>query len=661
MNKRIAAAALRKCSVSSLLASASLLACVAAAEAGSLTDSVRAALQTNPEIGIVKSDRRAVDQELRLARAGYLPGVDLRAAVGPEYSDNNTTRNRVTNGDGSQRLFRSEAQLSLSQMLFDGFATDSEVERQRARVNSAAFRVHEAAEFVALDAIEAHLNVLRNEEILALNETNVAQHRRILSQVGQLEEGGRTDIADVRQAESRLARAEESLAISSGNLADARAFYRRVVGAAPADLSKDKAPVAAIPASPEDAAEIASTASPTVAIASADVDVNSAELRAARAGFYPRLDLELGADVGDNIGGVDGNSVGASALMVMRYNVFRGGGDMALEREAFHRVNEARANLRRARLVAEEEARVSYNALDTARGRTAALVAKAEAQRRTRDAYASQFEVGNRDLLDLLDAENELFIDRVDLATAMVTEEFAIYRVLAVVGELLNTLDVSRPREHISIYRTLDDAQTPEAVVSKSRELQSPESEPRLLRSEEEGEPPANMLDAAPETGAPAPADGTQSSELNVPAETRTAEYDSFGSFLAAMRGDAEVLSEPVTVEQTGVTVTAITSPPAEPSGPVEYDSFDEFMAAMLGDSGDQEIVTEITPTVSVPAASTIEPAASPDEGVTSYRDLKSFLSAVFPSAPTEPAPVEEVQAEERVFLLRDLTKKLGE
>lgn len=677
MNNRNAAAALRRCSVTSLLATGSLLAFAVMAQAGSLTDTVRAALQTNPDIGVVKADRRAVDQELRLARSGYLPAVDLRAAAGPEYSDNNTTRARVTNGDGSQRLFRSEAQLSLTQMLFDGFATTSEIERQRARVNSAAFRVAEAAEFVALDAIEAHLNVLRNQEIVALNETNVAQHRRILSQVGDLEEGGRTDVADVRQAESRLARAEESLAISQGNLADARATFIRIVGESPADLSKSSPPAAVIPASSDDAAELASVSSPTVSIAGADVDVSSAELRGSRSGFYPRFDLELGADVGEDLDGVEGNNVGASALVVMRYNIFRGGGDIALEREAFHRVNEARANLQRARLAAEEEARLSYNAFETAKARTLALTSKAEAQRRTRDAYASQFEVGNRDLLDLLDAENELFIDRVNLTTAMVTEEFAVYRVLAVVGGLLDTLDVSRPREHISIYRTLDDAQTPEAVVSKSRQLEAPASEPRLLRSEEAGEPPASMLDITPETGAPAPADVSASALPSTSNQTAAVpEYDSFASFIAALGGDVEdaalPASEPVTAasaEIAGVEEATEVAAAVANEGPAEYDSLDSFFSAILG-TGQSEVEPQVESTLAVDGQElTAQPSeGSAQSGAAVYDDLQSFLDAVLPQSGLSEeaeAVVEDVQAsaegaetEEPVFLLRKLSER---
>ena len=63
------------------------LALVTGAGATTLEDSVRATLATNPDIGVVQADREAIDQELRQARAEYLPSIDLRGAVGPEYTN----------------------------------------------------------------------------------------------------------------------------------------------------------------------------------------------------------------------------------------------------------------------------------------------------------------------------------------------------------------------------------------------------------------------------------------------------------------------------------------------------------------------------------------------------------------------------------------------
>jgi outer membrane protein, adhesin transport system len=102
----------------------------------------------------------------------------------------------------------------------------------------------------------------------------------------------------------------------------------------------------------------------------------------------------------------------------------------------------------------------------TARARLEALRAAVAAQRATRDIYAQQFDLGQRGLLDLLDAENELFLARSNLVTATFTETFAVYRVLAVIGTMLDTLDIERPKEAISIYRQPQEPPYPPAPVN---------------------------------------------------------------------------------------------------------------------------------------------------------------------------------------------------
>jgi adhesin transport system outer membrane protein len=480
-----------------------VLAVTPLAEAGSVADSIRAAIATNPDVGVVKADRHAVDQELRQARAGYLPSIDVRAAAGPEYSDNVTSRD--DDRDSDDTLLRREAQIQLTQMVWDGNEVGSEVERQAARASSASYRVEEASEFVGLNAVQAHLDYLRNQEIMRLAEGNVGAHRRILQQVQTLERGGGGDIADVRQTEARIAQAEASLATAQNDFADAAATYQRVVGADPDNLTAEDPPVWALPQDRDSAAATASTNSPTVQIAASDVDVAGAELRGTRANYYPRVDVELTGTAAKDVDGEKGNDSQASALLVLRYNLFRGGADIAREREAFHRVNESRAGLERARRRAEEEARFSYNALEAARARTVAQRARAEAQRRTRDAYAQQFEIGQRDLLDVLDAENELFLSRIALVTAEYNERFATYRVLAVTGTLLETLDIPPPREAVDIYRTSADVQTPEAVEQKTRPLLDPRAEARPLRGTEAGEPPPESPDLSTLAPVPAP------------------------------------------------------------------------------------------------------------------------------------------------------------
>jgi adhesin transport system outer membrane protein len=267
------------------------------------------------------------------------------------------------------------------------------------------------------------------------------------------------------------------LATARGDLADALAAYEQVVGvradevaAGGGGLVLDPAPAGALPAGAEAAAAEAAVGSPTVLIATSDVDVAAADLRGARAVYYPRADAELAATTARDVSGVEGGDTTASALLVLRYNLYRGGADIAREREATQRLGGARSRLEQARREAERDARVSYNALETARARTVALRARVEAQRLARDAYVSQFEIGTRDLLDLLDSENELLVSRATLATAEYTERFAVYRVLAVVGRMLDALGVPRPPEAVATSGSAKDRSHSPAAPRASRE-----------------------------------------------------------------------------------------------------------------------------------------------------------------------------------------------
>ena len=134
----------------------------AASPAATLEEAVRQSLSTSPDTLIDVQERLARDQALRQARGGYLPDVDLRAAYGREGSDNVITR-AAGNADNVW-LTRQEAELSLRQMLFDGFATRSEVERQTARVSSSAYRVQASFENTALRTTEVYLEVLKRRE-----------------------------------------------------------------------------------------------------------------------------------------------------------------------------------------------------------------------------------------------------------------------------------------------------------------------------------------------------------------------------------------------------------------------------------------------------------------------------------------------------------------
>jgi adhesin transport system outer membrane protein len=419
------------------------------ASAASLEDAVAAGM-TNPEVREAAANRRATDSELRQARGLYYPTIDLRGATGEEWAYNSNTRDRARNlatDSGDRWLWRSEASVALRQMIFDGFSTDNLVERQKARQKAAAGRVVERSEFVALDVVQAYLDVLRQTELVRLSRDNVTAHQNSLNDILSRVRAGRSSSADQSQSENRLTVSQADYVDAQRRLDDARTTYLRLVRAEPTELARPTVPAAVVPTSEEEAVRRALATNPSVGVAELDRQAAVSDSLAAEAPFYPRLDLEVVGSRGKNIGGISGPNDDFTVMLVARWNIYSGGADTARLGAARARVQEAQERENRLQLVAVEEARKSWTAMIRQREQAQKLAERVRASEGVFGAYRQQFDIGRRDLLDVLDAQNDLYAARTAALTADYSAQFAAYRTLAVSGQLLSALNINPPSE----------------------------------------------------------------------------------------------------------------------------------------------------------------------------------------------------------------------
>lgn len=410
------------------------------ASAASLVEAIRAGL-VNPEVREAAASRRAIAHDLREARALYYPTLDLLGSVGPEWFDTPTS----TSND--HWLWERQGSVLIKQMLFDGYSTSSEVERQQARVNAAAARVIERSEFIALDVVQAYLDVLRQNDLVQFAEDNVRAHVTTNQDVQSRVSAGRSGLGDQRQAESRLAQARADRVNAQRRLADARAFYARLVGSEPLKLKKPSLSEKVVPTTLQQALNNTAATNPSVTVTLRDIEAAEARARSTNSPFWPRLDMEVTGSQGHNIDGVQGDNDSFSALLVARWNLYSGGGDSARRRAAVERVSEARERMMKIKIQADEETRRSWNALVYQREEVKVLGERLSSAEGVLSAYRQQFGVGRRDLLDVLDAQNDVFLARSAHTTAQFSALFAGYRLIAVSGELLAALKIKDPAE----------------------------------------------------------------------------------------------------------------------------------------------------------------------------------------------------------------------
>lgn len=416
------------------------------AHAISLEEAIQLALETNPRIQNVIQDRKAADQELRQARAGYFPTLDLNFGYGQEITNDFRTRVRPGKGD-TLALPRKEASVLMTQKLFDGFDTDSRVARQKALVASAGKRVYENSEFLGFDAVTAYLAVVQQRESLRLADDLVAIHADTLDQITQRVRAGAGNAADVFQTEVRLARAGALRSRVVRDLRDGEANFERVIGQPPDSLTRPLFPAGGFPADKNGALELAAIDNPTVRVRESEIDAAKAEIDVATSNFFPKLNFEGQAAFNEDNDGINDEEQTGQLMVRLRWNLYRGGGDRANRREAQARLASAKSRRGEALIEAQEQMRRAWNAYEAAVDRVDRLSRAVQFSVQTRDAYRQQFQVAQRTLLDLLDAENELFTSRIQLIGAEINKVRSGYRVLAISGTMLRNLKIEAPEE----------------------------------------------------------------------------------------------------------------------------------------------------------------------------------------------------------------------
>ncbi len=414
--------------------------------AQTLQEAIQQTINENPEIQSEKSERLAVEHEISQAKSGYFPTIDLNAGIGWEQSTNPTTRSR---GDGTVSYGREEASIQLRQMIFDGFATSSEVKRHKARTNASAYSVFGKSEIIALNAVESYLNVLRRHELLSLAKENLIIHRRTNDQIRLRSERGLGKRADYDQSSGRLALAEKNALSEIGNLQDAETAFLKIIGTLPIDLNAVPKIDNILPGSLDESIEQAIAKHPILKSANADINSAFAQHESAKSPHLPRLDFEAGASHNVDIDGIEGKNEDSYAMLRLRYNLFNGGKDVARRKETRELINQAKEIRDNTYRQVVESMRLSWVARQTLKAQMDFFKAHKLSSIKSNAAYQKQFNIGQRTLLDLLDSANEMFLAKSAFTNAKFDELFAQYRILASKGDLNKHLRITLPVEAV--------------------------------------------------------------------------------------------------------------------------------------------------------------------------------------------------------------------
>ena len=411
-----------------------LLSLGAPAHADTLREALTQAYETNPLLQSARARQRGTDETVPIERAAGLPSVTSDTTY-TEFVKKSA--NSFTSPD---RVLSAQVQLGVP--IYSGGAVKNAVKAAKTRVEAGQADLRGTESAIFSQVVAAYMDVILSEAIVGLRRNQVEvlgvnlQATRDRFEIGDLT---RTDVA---QSQARLALAEGDARTAAANLAAARETYIRLVGTPPGVLAPPP-PLPNLPDSAEGAVAIALENNPDLIAAREDAKAAQYDVDVAGAGRLPKVSLysqggynDYFGTLGSGVPGADFAQSEKSAQVGARLSLplFQGGRPAAQRRRAQAFASAAMEAEIGAERDAIAQTRAAYSSWVAARELIDSSQVAVDAAELSLEGVRAENTVGNRTILDILNAEQELISAQVRLVTARRNAYVAGFSLLAAMG-----------------------------------------------------------------------------------------------------------------------------------------------------------------------------------------------------------------------------------
>ena len=410
------------------------------ARAADLVDIYRLAQSADAVYAGARATWAAAQEKLPQGRAGLLPQASV--AANTQINDRQINfRNPATLPSNAQ--FNSNAiSLSISQPLYRRQSVIA-YKQAKTQVTQADAQFAQAAQDLILRVAQAYFNVLLARDNVNLAQAQKAAISQQLEQAKRNFEVGTATITDTREAQARYdltvaqeIAAENDLEIKRRTLQQITA--RDVPNLAP--LSTRLALKLPDPPNMDTWVDEARQHNLLVKAAEAGVTLAREDVERSRSGHYPTLDAVASVQhlgVGSGIQGGPGYDSTTKAIGVqLAIPIYQGGLVNSQVREALANQDRAHDDLENARRTAELSARQAYLGVANGLAQVKALQAALVSTESQLESTQLGMQVGVRTQVDVLNAQQQLYTARRDLAQARYNYVMSLLQLKAAVGQL---------------------------------------------------------------------------------------------------------------------------------------------------------------------------------------------------------------------------------
>ncbi len=404
--------------------------CAPQAAAETLQEALAATYGYNPRLDAERAFQRATDEDVARARSGYRPTITGNADLGVERDD--TRPSTIFDGVTKPRGYG----VDLVQPIFRGFRTYNAVNTAEANVRAERETLRDVERIVLLQAATAYMDVVRDQELVRLNENNVNVLSRELKASQDRFAVGEVTRTDVAQAEARRADAVSRLDAARANLRTSRGSYQQVVGHAPQNLSWPPPPSSFLPNDLEEAIRIGNNEDPLVVAALYREQAAKYTVEQIRGELLPTVQLE--ASYNDRFGPAKTIDEVESSIVrgTLTVPIYQAGDVYARVRQAKQTHIGLLQQIEQVRTEQQQVLVAAWAQLEAARAQLESDKVAVKSNKVALQGVREEEKVGQRTLLDVLNAELEYLNSQVALELDRRNLVVAGYTVLGAMGRL---------------------------------------------------------------------------------------------------------------------------------------------------------------------------------------------------------------------------------
>ncbi|MGD9943867.1 MAG: TolC family outer membrane protein [Burkholderiaceae bacterium] len=396
------------------LAAALCLASAAPSFALDLLQAYRSALQNDAQLAAVRAQLQGIRERVPQARAGLLPAVNAGATVLRQNTD--------TNIAAARRFTSQNYSVTLSYPLYR-LQNVELYEQTKLQVGVGEAQLAQATQDLILRVAQAYFDLLAAQDNV---DTLASQKRAITEQLAAARrnfEVGTATITDQQEAQARFDLASAQEIAARNDLEVKRAALAQLIGQPVGDINVLRPGVRLSgpePARESDWVNNARDSNFIVLQQQIASEIARREIDRQRYARYPVVDVvgTLSHAQNSAVNFIGVRSTNAAVGVQLSVPIYNGGLIDARVREATASLDQSLSTLENLRRQAEQSARQSYLGLSSGLAQISALEAAERSSRLALDSNLLGYQVGVRINIDVLNAQQQLFQTRRDLARA---------------------------------------------------------------------------------------------------------------------------------------------------------------------------------------------------------------------------------------------------